>query len=145
MLLTRLDLNFAQHLRRTRANCKTKFLILIGLVFTKCCLRAPVSCAGINRVPGGFSPSPPIFYDTHTTYCYVHKVQSNYYYFFLCVMCVRCDSLRKNGTYLAAVMDGYYFPAHGVCLKRAADVPALDSVHLKFSVWVHFLRQTNAA
>lgn len=51
----------------------------------------------------------------------------------------------KKGTYLAAVIDGYYFPAHGVCLKRAADVPALDSVHLKFSVWVHFLRQTNAA
>lgn len=52
---------------------------------------------------------------------------------------------KGNGTYLAAVIDGYYFPAHGVCLKRAADVPALDSVHLKFSVWVHFLRQTNAA
>lgn len=73
-------------------------------------------------------------------YWYVHKVHSNYYYFFLCVR-----QSAKNGTYLAAVIDGYYFPAHGVCLKRAADVPALDSVHLKFSVWVRFLRQTNAA
>lgn len=52
---------------------------------------------------------------------------------------------KENRKYLAAVIDGYYFPAHGVCLKRAADVPALHSVHLKFSVWVHFLRQTNAA
>lgn len=29
------------------------------------------------------------------------------------------------GTYLAAVIDVYYFPAHGVCLKRAADVACI--------------------
>lgn len=56
-----------------------------------------------------------------------------------------CGKRKACGTYLAAVIDVYYFPAHGVCLMRAADAPALDSVHLKFSVWVHFLRQTNAA
>lgn len=40
----------------------------------------------------------------------------------------------------AALIDMYSFPAHGVCFKLVADMSALDVVHLKFSVWVHFLR-----
>lgn len=113
--------------------------VLIGLVFTKCCLRAPVSCARINRFSGGFSPPIPPY-----TSGYVHEVQSISLFIFPCLdAALRATVCKMCGTYLAAMIDVYYFSAHSVCLKLAADVPALDMVHLKFSVWVHFLRQTN--
>lgn len=66
------------------------------------------------------------------------------YLFFPCLdAALRATVCKMCATYLAAMIDIYYFSAHSVCLKLAADVPALDMVHLKFSAWVHFLRQTN--
>ncbi len=47
---------------------------------------------------------------------------------------------NMHWTCLAIMIDIHYFSAHSVCFKLAADVSALDMVHLKLSMWVHFLR-----